>query len=328
MSEIDGQQSEYRRRRVQRLKKAIVKIAAFLILAPNICCVFLCVRMSDLYKQMDGLYERIDGLSGRLESLSGQIEELAAQGEDHRIPEQESGDVSVQPEIKAEPEEGVTGVIDVEPQASHRVYLTFDDGPSIYTNEILDILKEYDVKATFFVVGKEDADSQEALQRIVEEGHTLGMHSFSHKYGELYQSVDSFREDFHKLQDYLYDLTGVKSVYYRFPGGSSNKVSPLNMQTFVDYLDTQEVEFYDWNVSSGDGGSRILDVDTLLHNCTDTLGTWRTAIVLMHDAAEKRTTVDALPEILENILAREDTAVLPITEDTEPVHHLQNKTDE
>ena len=205
----------------------------------------------------------------------------------------------------------------------HKVYLTFDDGPSIYTNDILDILDSYNVKATFFVVGKEGTNAEEALQRIVDEGHTLGMHSYSHKYKELYESMDSFTQDFARIRDYIYQATGVESVCYRFPGGSSNTVSEIDMHDFIDYLDSQGVKYYDWNVSSGDGGSMKLSTDTLLENCTKDIDTRDTSIILLHDSAEKPTTVEALPDIIENILARPDTVILPITENTRPIHHIE-----
>ena len=205
----------------------------------------------------------------------------------------------------------------------HKVYLTFDDGPSIYTNDILDILDSYNVKATFFVVGKEGTNAEEALQRIVDEGHTLGMHSYSHKYKELYESMDSFTQDFARIRDSIYQATGVESVCYRFPGGSSNTISEIDMHDFIDYLDSQGVEYYDWNVSSGDGGSMKLSTDTLLENCTKDIDTRDTSIILLHDSAEKPTTVEALPDIIENILARPDTVILPITENTRPIHHIE-----
>ena len=206
---------------------------------------------------------------------------------------------------------------------SSRIYLTFDDGPSIYTNDILDILDSYNVKATFFVVGKEGTNAEEALQRIVDEGHTLGMHSYSHKYKELYESMDSFTQDFARIRDSIYQATGVESVCYRFPGGSSNTISEIDMHDFIDYLDSQGVEYYDWNVSSGDGGSMKLSTDTLLENCTKDIDTRDTSIILLHDSAEKPTTVEALPDIIENILARPDTVILPITENTRPIHHIE-----
>ncbi|MDE6608589.1 MAG: polysaccharide deacetylase family protein [Lachnospiraceae bacterium] len=89
-----------------------------------------------------------------------------------------------EPEIFDENEEEEN----IESVKMRKVYLTFDDGPSVYTGEILDILKEYDVKATFFVVGKEGEKYEELYKRIVEEGHTLGMHSYSHKYSEIYET--------------------------------------------------------------------------------------------------------------------------------------------
>ncbi|MCH5343474.1 MAG: polysaccharide deacetylase [Acetatifactor sp.] len=316
MSGMDHQQAPYRRKRVQRLKKIIIWLIVTLVVMPNVCCILLLVRMNSIER-------RLDQLSTQLE----QWMQLELERQETEAVPQESRSVSVQPEvIAAKPEDNISEVIEWEPQ--HKVYLTFDDGPSIYTDEILDILNEYGVKATFFVVGKEDAASQEAIRRIVEEGHTLGMHSYSHKYSEIYKSVEAFSEDFHQIQDYLYDLTGVQCVYYRFPGGSSNTVSPLNMQNFADYLDAQGVTYYDWNIASGDGGSRLLNTDTLLHNSTDDVNRWQTSIVLLHDSANKPTTVEALPGILENILAMEDTVILPITEETVPVQHIHIKTNE
>lgn len=173
------------------------------------------------------------------------------------------------------------------------------------------------------MVGKDGSEADAALQRIVEDGHTLGMHSYSHKYKELYESLDSFTEDFARIRDDIYQATGVESVYYRFPGGSSNTVSNIDMHEFIDYLDSQGVEYFDWNVSSGDGGSRNLPIDTLLENCTEDIDTRDTSIILLHDSAEKPTTVEALPDIIENILARPDTVILPITENTRPVHHVE-----
>ncbi|MDD6805962.1 MAG: polysaccharide deacetylase family protein, partial [Clostridiales bacterium] len=157
---------------------------------------------------------------------------------------------------------------------------------------------------------------------------TIGLHSYSHKYAELYRSVEAFAEDFEQLQDYVYQVTGIKSNVYRFPGGSSNQVSHINMQKFADYLDSQGVEFYDWNISSGDGAGTLLDVQTLVKNCTTDIVNHETAIILMHDSADKSTTVEALPIIIENILAMEDTVILPITEDTEPVHHIDTSSKE
>lgn len=308
---------EARRKRVQRLKKMIIGIVAAGIVIPLLCCVYLICRLHTIGGTLKTLEQRLDELDIRNQELQTLLQQLQEQKstpvQTPQIQEDSSGAEASEP--VAEESSGQEEI--------HKVYLTFDDGPSIYTNDILDILDSYNVKATFFVVGKEGTNAEEALQRIVDEGHTLGMHSYSHKYKELYESMDSFTQDFVRIRDYIYQATGVESVCYRFPGGSSNTVSEIDMHDFIDYLDSQGVKYYDWNVSSGDGGSMKLSTDTLLENCTKDIDTRDTSIILLHDSAEKPTTVEALPDIIENILAQPDTVILPITENTRPIHHIE-----
>lgn len=311
MPQEDRQNTAERKKRVQRLKKIIVFSLVASILIPNICCVVLFVRLQ-------GMNRKIDSLDMQLEQL---IHMMVDEEMNRDVVPDEESDAGDAAEVM--PQEQSVSDSDAEAeQYEHMVYLTFDDGPSIYTDEILDILDSYDVKATFFVVGKEDEDSRAALKRIVEEGHTLGMHSYSHRYTEIYASQEAFSADFTKLQDYLYEVTGVKSRYYRFPGGSSNTVSPVDMLEYAEYLADQGVTFFDWNISSGDASGRQMSVDTIVKNCTDNLDGWQTSIILMHDSAGKHTTVEALPKIIENILAMDDTVILPITDDTIPVQHI------
>lgn len=308
---------EARRKRVQRLKKMIIGIVAAGIVIPLLCCVYLFCRLHTIDGTLKTLEQRLDELDIRNQELQTLLQQLQEQKstpvQTPQIQEDSPGAEASEP--VAEESSGQEEI--------HKVYLTFDDGPSIYTNDILDILDSYNVKATFFVVGKEETNAEEALQRIVDEGHTLGMHSYSHKYKELYESMDSFTQDFARIRDYIYQATGEESVCYRFPGGSSNTISEIDMHDFIDYLDSQGVEYYDWNVSSGDGGSMKLSTDTLLENCTKDIDTRDTSIILLHDSAEKPTTVEALPDIIENILARPDTVILPITENTRPIHHIE-----
>lgn len=308
---------EARRKRVQRLKKMIIGIVAAGIVIPLLCCVYLSCRLHTIDGTLKTLEQRLDELDIRNQELQTLLQQLQEQKstpvQTPQIQEDSSGAEASEP--VAEESSGQEEI--------HKVYLTFDDGPSIYTNDILDILDSYNVKATFFVVGKEGTNAEEALQRIVDEGHTLGMHSYSHKYKELYESMDSFTQDFARIRDSIYQATVVESVCYRFPGGSSNTISEIDMHDFIDYLDSQGVEYYDWNVSSGDGGSMKLSTDTLLENCTKDIDTRDTSIILLHDSAEKPTTVEALPDIIENILARPDTVILPITENTRPIHHIE-----
>lgn len=204
-----------------------------------------------------------------------------------------------------------------------KVYLTFDDGPSSNTEEILDILDRYGVKATFFVVGKTDEHSQEMYRLILERGHTLGMHSYSHRYGEIYASTEAFTEDLEKIRSYLYDMTGITSCFYRFPGGSSNALSSTDVQELIDVLNERGIIYFDWNVVNGDAGSVQLSAAQLADNVTNNMERYRTAIVLMHDASGKHSTVEALPVIIERILQMENTVILPITEDTARIQQVK-----
>lgn len=201
-----------------------------------------------------------------------------------------------------------------------RVYLTFDDGPSANTDRILDILNQYGVKATFFVVGKEGYADQ--YRRIVEDGHTLAMHSYSHKYSEIYASLDAYKADLTKLHDFLYELTGEDCNIVRFPGGSSNTISHVDMWELIDYLNRENMVYFDWNVSSGDAAGGGTSTAQIKKNVLGNIDQYSNAVVLFHDAAGKDSTVDALPAIIEEILEDDNTVLLPISEDTVRVQHL------
>lgn len=339
MSEENMEASSRRRRRVQRLKKCIILTVLFFIFLPTVLCVVLFVKMYNMDKYLRQLSERVDILTEETAEQQDMLRELLESrqviGQGKQMESETSREPAGYEVAVSEPEPGpaepvvtvedekVTEPAETEEPTVHKVYLTFDDGPSSNTGKILDILDRYDVKATFFVVGKESEADKEALVQIVERGHTLGMHSYSHKYAEIYSSEEEFAADFEKLRSYLEEVTGVTCDVYRFPGGSSNTVSSLDMHVFMNYLDSQGVRFFDWNVSSGDASSTQLSAATLAKNATRGIEKQDTSIILMHDAAGKPTTVEALPTIIENILAMENTVILPITEETEPVQHIQ-----
>lgn len=207
-----------------------------------------------------------------------------------------------------------------------KVYLTFDDGPSSNTDAILDILDDYGVKATFFVTGKTDEESAARYKRIVDEGHTIGMHSYSHQYSNLYSSPEAFKTDFSKIQNLIYDVTGVESTIYRFPGGSSNKVSNADMTEFIKYVDEMGVSYFDWNVSCGDATSQAYSADELVENVMKDVVKYKTSVVLLHDADTKSTTVQALPKMIES-LQEAGALILPISEDTTLIQHVTLQTE-
>lgn len=310
-----------RRKRVQFLKKAIVTGLVIGVTVPWALCAvlfFLAAGIKNEAKaerqenrsQMEAMEQELRRQEEQIAQLNSQLSEFIAQMETER---QEA----IVPDLDA----SVSG--EEEKSTGHKVYLTFDDGPSKYTNDILDILKKYGVKATFFVLGKPGKGNEAALNRIVEEGHTLGMHSYSHKYSEIYATKESFIEDFQGIQTFLEEVTGVTSKLYRFPGGSSNTVTAVDIHEFIGYLQEQDVVYYDWNVSSGDAASQTLSVEAIYENCIEGIVGKSVSVVLFHDAADKKTTVEALPKIIETLLKMEDTEILPITEESKPVQHVK-----
>lgn len=215
--------------------------------------------------------------------------------------------------------------LDEKPSSSKKkkIYFTFDDGPSSNTQTILDILDKYNIKATFFVQGKTGEYAKKAYKRIADEGHSLGMHSYTHKYTDIYASKESFAEDITRLQEYLYEETGVWSRLYRFPGGSSNKVSKVPMDELIAYLDNQGIRYFDWNVSADDAVSGGLSKEKIIQNCLGPIDKYDECVILMHDALDKKTTLYALEEIIKKLIARGDCEILPITDETVPVQHVK-----
>lgn len=295
----------------QLMKRLLIIIPLSTILILLILCVVLGVNLYEAKRELRALREQeIPAMAvGKAPDTGGQSGELYTASGVNEF----RRDVSGADGEDSDTEDGI-----------RKVYLTFDDGPSSNTGEILDILAEYDVKATFFVVGKEEEKYQPLYKRIVEEGHTLAMHSYSHKYSEIYQSKESFVEDLTKLQEFLYDTTGVWCRYCRFPGGSSNTVSSVDMHDLIAYLEEQDMSYFDWNVSSGDASSAYISPDAIVRNSTSKLQNFQEAIILLHDASDKDSTVEALPRLIEQIQAMEDTKILPITDDTEAIHHISN----
>ena len=227
---------ENRRKRIKRLKKLIVGTVIAAIVIPVILCIFFGVRLHFVKKDLDNSRAQMEAMREELEQYSSEVEDsvlVEAPNNMQSATQNFDGEGSIinsRTTLTSTGNENANSSQDAETaDGKKRVYLTFDDGPSDNTEEILDILKKYDVKATFFVVGNTSEHGQELLKRIVEEGHSIGIHSYSHKYSAIYDSEESFFEDFNKISDYIYDVTGVRTQICRLPGGSSNTVSKISM---------------------------------------------------------------------------------------------------
>ncbi|MGE7272170.1 exo-beta-N-acetylmuramidase NamZ domain-containing protein [Brevibacillus panacihumi] len=198
------------------------------------------------------------------------------------------------------------------PAASEKVaYLTFDDGPSQVTPEILETLKKYDAKATFFIVGRNVPGNEEILKRIIEEGHAVGGHTYSHDYRLLYKSKDAFFADLEKGNALIEQATGIKLTLFRYPGGSTNTVS-LHYQDPKLYNKQQNVMtaikeesnkrgyvFIDWNVTNGDARSNKYTAADAFAQIKQQVKQQKEIVVLMHDSSTKAATAQSLPHVIE-----------------------------
>ncbi len=164
------------------------------------------------------------------------------------------------------------------------VYLTFDDGPSKYTPEVLDILKANDIKATFFVTGWTIPGKEDILKREADEGHTIGLHSQTHEYDQVYASAASFFDEFDQVNSAVMDITGIKPWCLRFPGGSINNHNKDTRDAVIKELNRRGYAYFDWNCATLDATG-----EASVEYCLESLKTSVTAdhsVLLMHDAVE------------------------------------------
>lgn len=200
------------------------------------------------------------------------------------------------------------------------IYLTFDDGPSNNTSKILDILKQEDIKATFFLVNF-NSSYNPVVKRIYDEGHSIGIHSYTHNYKLIYSSVSAYFDDLNKMNDKIKTITGSDTKLLRFPGGSSNTISSFNkgiMTTLVKEVTNAGYHYFDWNVDSSDAWSARNSND-VYNNVVNNLKKG-TNIVLMHDLSSNEKTVNVLEKIIKD--AKEKGYIFAnITMNTKEIHH-------
>lgn len=273
----------YRRR---RSPKVILKIIGVLLIVA--VCAVAAIQTKRLWDA--------DATIAKLQGDTTGAQNASAQTDGQKTSSKALKYQTLYPEMKADS----TGTF--EEGNAKAVYLTFDDGPSSNTEEILDALAEHDQKATFFVVGKNIEGREETLQRIVDEGHTLGIHGYSHDYDEIYSSVDAFLEDFHEAYQAVYDACGVYPTVFRFPGGSINAYNRDVYQPIIAEMIRRGFVYYDWDVSGGDATGEDLSAEEICENVVQGVSETEHPVVLLHDAADKDATAEAVSEIVEQLL--------------------------
>lgn len=178
-----------------------------------------------------------------------------------------------------------------------KVYLTFDDGPGVLTSQYLDILKKHNIHATFFVIGNQVEEKEELVQREIAEGHEVGIHSYSHESGKIYQSADAYYQDVCQVQDILEEKFGYQSAVWRFPWGSANSYIRSFKKDLLARLYERQMEYVDWNVS-GEDSVGTPTVDSILKNIRKDCFTVEEPVVLLHDSNSNQATLDSLESVI------------------------------
>ena len=286
----------------RRKQRRVVGLGAFITISTVLIGVILAMvwvlhakenQVIQVNQTLEIEQQRGIGLQSELENLQIQSEQMNLQLEDLKE------EIETLQSSKAE-ETKVEEVKDKQKVA----YLTFDDGPSDNTIAILNYLKQKNIQATFFVTGNEHR--LDVYKRIVDEGHTLGNHTYVHDYNQIYRSTEAFFADVEKLNDLLEKATGQRSSILRFPGGSNNTISRHAggtgiMEVMRKEAKTKGYNFFDWNVDSSDASKSKQSMDVIVKSVIGGSQYTNQAVILMHDAPAKTTTVEALPKIVEGL---------------------------
>ncbi len=261
-------------------KRLILSMAAGLILIPASLCVLLFIQNRDLKAKLENPV-----LPDDLVTVSAsQLEPIEPPGHKEVLSYQ-----LLHPEFQTE----FAGFSPVEPEP-RTVYLSFDDGPSVGTPAVLEVLSRHGVKAAFFVNGKSNRYLADMLKRVSDEGHEVGMHSYSHRYKVIYASMENLLDDFDRNFQFIKAETGKAPVILRFPGGSINIFNAASYQAMISEMLRRGFMYYDWNVSAGD---TVKDVSAQTISSNIVKGVrlcWGPAVVLMHDNGNP-----ALPQALD-----------------------------
>lgn len=285
---------------VEFFKRLILSTIAFLIVTPFVFMLFFIFKSNKLSNEVDLLNAYIASTNATFANPSNSIltpdDSFESANQVEKVDFYEPiGYQKLYPDMYA------NAVAKVKHTEGKIVYLTFDDGPSNRTVEVLDILARYDIKATFFVVYEPTEFGNTILKRIVDEGHTIAVHTASHDYDIIYSSVEAFLEDFNTIYSHIVEVTGVKPDLFRFAGGSINAYNEGIYTEVIAEMLRRGFTYHDWNASAEDASNRAT-TETIYNSVIRTTLPTNKAIVLMHDSGNRYDTISALPRIIDTLL--------------------------
>lgn len=216
-----------------------------------------------------------------------------------------------------------TTAAEEKPAGKKVAYLTFDDGPSSLTGAYLDILKKEEVPATFFLIGQQiEGEMEDVVKREVEEGHELGLHSYSHQADKIYQTGETYKKDLEQTRKRIEKCVSYKIKNYRFPWGSANAYIKWYRKNLTEELEKQGLTFQDWNVSGEDSVGCPSAYSILSHVRKD-YEKYDEPVILLHDSATCKATLEALPEIIRELKEKGYTFDV-LSNRQEPCHFLSS----
>jgi peptidoglycan/xylan/chitin deacetylase (PgdA/CDA1 family) len=188
----------------------------------------------------------------------------------------------------------------VHPSSGKTVYLTFDDGPSELTMPLLDVLDHYHIKATFFLMGYTDPANIKALKEIANRGHVIGVHTYTHRYREIYASPAAYLYDFNRMHDLIKRVTGIDTQIYRYAGGSVNAFNQNTARAITQEMNRRGYVYFDWNVSADDAEPGATAA-SIYNNTINGVHSRRQSVILLHNSSSKRDTLAQMPKIIETL---------------------------
>ena len=266
------------------------------------------IQLNDTYKEQGAIY--IDGCGNKIDK------EIKISGE---VDTTKPGNYTITYEVEGE--KSLTRNINVYEivYSPKTIYLTFDDGPGLYTTSILNTLDKYGVKATFFVTNQFPGYSY-LISEEHNRGHKIAVHTYTHTYKTVYQSVEAYIDDFNKMNEIIKEKTGLYSNLFRFPGGSSNTVhcnyNKGVVEQIANEMTNRGYKYFDWNLSSGDASGA--NSDKIYKTVVNGVENCSSCVVLMHDI--KKTTANALDSILATLTAKGYTFAT-LNESSPTAHH-------
>lgn len=300
-----GYRSGYRRGNPKALFKLITLI---IFVAAVALAVIQTTRAQKIALNEKKLADEVNSLQSKLEIVQNYVPAYILEGKSETALAYQK----LYPEMMAERPQTLDEI------DKRAIYLTFEGGPSENTEDILDYLKNAGQKATFFITCENIQGNEAIIKRISDEGHTVGICSYSTDYKTIYQSVDAFLADFNKAYTAIYDACGVYPSVFRFPCGSINEYNSSIYRELISEMTRRGFVFFDWNVNSDDNGDNEDDWEAIVQDVANDVKDYDQAIVLMHDSEENSSTARAVKYML-NYLGKNGYYFANIKSTTVPV---------